>query len=162
MDIFINPDGHLKAIHDDLIDDHYRAVLTPPTNYAPEKLKNFTRLDTDLALRKEGVFSMGMTLLEAAQLGPVANCYDYAHGSLDESMLNEMLDSLGDKYSPEFLEVLSSILEVNPNRRASLMEVQKTLDAFWGEAEESRCRNESRISKEGSRITKQEEEVPKE
>lgn len=42
------------------------------------------------------------------------------------------------------------------------MEVQKTLDAFWGEAEESRCRNESRISKEGSRATKQEEEVPKE
>ena len=63
IDIFINSDGNLKAIHDDLIDDHYRAVLTPPTNYAPEKLKNFTRLDTDLALRKEAVFSMGMTLL---------------------------------------------------------------------------------------------------
>lgn len=93
-DIFINPDGHLKAIHDDLIDDHYRAVLTPPTNYAPEKLKNFTRIDTDLALRKEAVFSMGMTLLEAAQLAPVAPCYDYAHGSFDESQLTDMLDGL--------------------------------------------------------------------
>lgn len=58
----------------------------------------------------------------------------------------------------EFLEVLASVLEVNPNRRASLMEVQKTLDAFWGEAEESRCRQESRASKEESRITKQEDE----
>jgi hypothetical protein len=150
-DIFINPDGHLKAIHDDLIDDHYRAVLNPPTNYAPEKLKNFTRLDTDLALRKEAVFSMGMTLLEAAQLGPVAPCYDYAHGSFDESLLADMLDGLGERYSAEFLEVLASVLEVNPNRRASLMEVQKTLDAFWGEAEESRA------SKAESRITRQEE-----
>ena len=96
-------------------------MLTLPTNYAPEKLKNFTRLDTDLALRKEAVFSMGMTLLEAAQLAPVAPCYDYAHGSLDESLLSDMLDGLGDKYSADFLEVLASILEVNPNRRASLM-----------------------------------------
>ena len=156
-DIFINSDGNLKAIHDDLIDDHYRAVLTPPTNYAPEKLKNFTRLDTDLALRKEAVFSMGMTLLEAAQLAPVAPCYDYARGSLDESLLAEMIDGLGDKYSADLLEVLASILEVNPNRRASLMEVQKTLDAFWGEAEESRCRQES-LGKGESRGTKQEEE----
>lgn len=156
-DIFINSDGNLKAIHDDLIDDHYRAVLTPPTNYAPEKLKNFTRLDTDLALRKEAVFSMGMTLLEAAQLAPVAPCYDYARGSLDESLLAEMIDGLGDKYSADFLEVLASILEVNPNRRASLMEVQKTLDAFWGEAEESRCRQES-LGKGESRVAKQEEE----
>lgn len=154
-DIFINPDGHLKAIHDDLIDDHYRAVLTPPTNYAPEKLKNFTRIDTDLALRKEAVFSMGMTLLEAAQLAPVAPCYDYARGSLDESLMAEMLEGLGEKYSAEFVEVLSSILEVNPNRRASLMEVQKTLDGYWGEAEESR------MSKQESRC-REIEEAPKE
>lgn len=57
--------------------------------------------------------------------------------------------------------MLASILEVNPNRRASLMEVQKTLDAFWGEAEESRCRQEI-LSKGESRVAKQEEQQLKE
>jgi hypothetical protein len=57
-------------------------------------------MDTDLALRKEAVFSMGMTLLEAAQLAPVAPCYDYARGSLDESLMIEMIDGLNEKYSP--------------------------------------------------------------
>jgi hypothetical protein len=44
-DIFINPDGHLKAIHDDLADQNYRALLTAGVYYAPEKLKSFGRMD---------------------------------------------------------------------------------------------------------------------
>ena len=43
----------------------------------------------------------------------------------------DMLDFLSEKYSPEFVEILGNILEPNPNRRASLMEVQKVLDNFW-------------------------------
>jgi hypothetical protein len=45
-------------------------------------------MDTELAMRKETIFSMGMTLLEAAQLAPVANCYDYFNGTFSESELN--------------------------------------------------------------------------
>lgn len=47
----------------------------------------------------------------------------------------EMLDQLSETYSPEFLETLGNILEVNPNRRASLMEVQKILDVYWSSEE---------------------------
>lgn len=43
----------------------------------------------------------------------------------------EMLDNLSNKYSEGFIEVLSNILEPNPNRRSSLMEVQKSLETFW-------------------------------
>jgi hypothetical protein len=42
--------------------------LNDQVYYAPEKIKNFNKMDSDLTLRKESVFSMGMTLLEAAQL----------------------------------------------------------------------------------------------
>ena len=31
---------------------------------------------------------------------------------------------------------MNNILEVNPNRRASLMEVQKVLDNYWGTEDE--------------------------
>lgn len=77
-EIFITPDGHLKIIHDDLVDENYRAVLNEQIYYAPEKMRNFNKLDTELNLRKESVFSMGMTLLEAAQLAEVTPCYNFA------------------------------------------------------------------------------------
>lgn len=98
-DIFINPDGHLKIIHDDLIDENYRAVLNEKIYYAPEKIKNFNKIDSDLSLRKESVFSMGMTLLEAAQLQEVFACYNYSECYFHEETLTEMLDSLTEKYS---------------------------------------------------------------
>ena len=34
-EIFINPDGHLKIIHDDLMDENYRAILNEQIYYAP-------------------------------------------------------------------------------------------------------------------------------
>jgi hypothetical protein len=56
-----------------------------------------------------------------------------------------MLESLNEKYSPEFNEVLCNILEANPNRRASLMEVQKILDSYWGS--ESCEESQAKLSK---------------
>ena len=146
-EIFINPDGHLKIIHDDLVDENYRAILTPGINYAPEKLRNFNRMDSDLAMRKEAIFSMGVTILEAAQLADASPCYDYAQGTFSEPDLNEMLEALNEKYSPEFNEVLCNILEANPNRRASLMEVQKILDSYWGAESVEQSRAKSSTSK---------------
>lgn len=34
-EIFINPDGHLKVIHDDLVDESYRGFLCDQIYYAP-------------------------------------------------------------------------------------------------------------------------------
>jgi len=52
LEIFINPDGHIKIIHDDLIDENYRIMLNEQIYYAPEKMKNFNKLDSELTLRK--------------------------------------------------------------------------------------------------------------
>ncbi len=48
--------------------------------YAPEKMRNFTKIDSELSLRKESIFSMGMTILEAAQLFDVGECYNFKEG----------------------------------------------------------------------------------
>jgi hypothetical protein len=66
--VFITPEGLLKVVHNDIIDDSYRYSLTPRTFYAPEKLRNFSKMDSELGLIRESVFSMGMTLLQAALL----------------------------------------------------------------------------------------------
>ena len=43
-----------------------------------------------------------------------------------------MLQRMSEKYSVELVEVVGNTTEVNPNRRASLMEVQRVLDGYWG------------------------------
>ena len=93
-EIFINPDGNLKIIHDDLVDENYRAVLNDQIYYAPEKLKNFNRYDSDLTLRKESIFSMGMTILEAAQLTNLSSCYNFNDGVFIEANMIDMLEFL--------------------------------------------------------------------
>jgi hypothetical protein len=45
-------------------------------------------MDSDLAMRKEAIFSMGVTILEAAQLGDASPCYDYNQGAFSEPDLN--------------------------------------------------------------------------
>ena len=130
-DIFISAEGQLKSIHDDLLDENFRAIFTHYVFYAPEKLQNFNRIDKELSLKKEGIFSMGMTLLEAAVLEDVSICYDSQQQTFNELILADLLQRVSDHYSVEFSEVLNNILEVNPNRRASLMEVQKVLDEYW-------------------------------
>ena len=74
---------------------------------------------------------MGMTILEAAQLNDAYNCYNLNDGVFMETVMIDLLEYLSERYSPEFMEIMSNILEPNPNRRASLMEVQKNLDNFW-------------------------------
>lgn len=60
-----------------MIDENYRYSLNQKYFYAPEKIRNFTRMDTELGLIKESVFSMGMTLLQAALLEEFVDCYDF-------------------------------------------------------------------------------------
>ena len=84
-------------------------------------------------------------MLEAAQLAPISDCYNFNECAFNEEAMMEMLDRLTERYSLEFLDTLGNILEVNPNRRASVMEIQKVLDSYWSseelEGQESRdCR----------------------
>ena len=55
-------------IHNDMYDENYRFSLDTKYFYAPEKMFNFNKIDGENSLIKEGVFSMGMTVLQAALL----------------------------------------------------------------------------------------------
>lgn len=91
-------------------------------------------------VRKEAIFSLGMTLLHAALLHPVDDCYGYETyeflPDVLENYINELLkmknsEDLENGYSEDFIELLAMILEPNPNKRASLMEVHGILNKVW-------------------------------
>lgn len=50
--VFIVPDGVLKVINNEMIDEDYRCYLKTGLYYAPEKIKEFKRNDTENSLRK--------------------------------------------------------------------------------------------------------------
>lgn len=87
-------------------------------------------------MKKEGVFSMGMVLLQAAQLDDVYQCYDYAEHLFIEANLEGMIEGINERYSSEFIEVVTNILEPNPIRRASLMEIKNMLQQYWNSQKE--------------------------
>lgn len=102
---------------------------------------------------------MGMTLLEAGLLRSVGDCYDYEQGSFDESQLAAMLEELNERYSPDFVEMLENLVDVNPNRRASLMEVQNMLENYWRNEGEEEAEGEAEREEEGETEEEQSQQM---
>jgi hypothetical protein len=50
--IFIAQDGLLKILHNDMISQKHRCLVDEFVYYAPEKLHEFTKTDTDSSLQK--------------------------------------------------------------------------------------------------------------
>lgn len=136
--VFITPEGQLKVIHNDMIDETYRFSIDSKHYYAPEKLRNFGKLDNDSGLIKEAVFSMGMTLLQAAILDEVVDCYDYNQQLFLEVSLESMVESLSGVYSEDFIEILTNMVDINPSRRSTFVEIQRMLDNYWNNSEEAK------------------------
>ena len=74
--VFVTQGGELKVIHNDLFDQGYRYNYDSKYFYPPEKMLNFNRFDSEASLAKGGVFSIGMSVLQAALLKESMDCYD--------------------------------------------------------------------------------------
>lgn len=140
-----------------MVDEDYRCYIKDGLYYAPEKIRDFKKNDNENSLRKQSIFSLGMTLLHAALLRPVNDCYNYQSFEFQQAMLERNLEELVNsknleeqeyqttqrgRYSEEFIEMLAMILEPNPNKRASLMEVHGMLTKVWNtETDEENVKN---------------------
>lgn len=97
---------------------------------APEELdaikngKDLSKLDPYL----NDVFSMGMTLLEAATLKPSRDLYNYSSLSINVSMLQERLMSLKEKYSTFIYSAIKDMLEIDVNQRATITNLFERVD----------------------------------
>ncbi len=146
--IFILPEGEIRVINKEMVTEEHRINLTEAeaakAYLAPEKLHNFSRIDKEESLNKELAFSLGLVLLEAAQLDFVEELYNYNKAFLDTEELNSMIDALGSHYSPGLMHVLTSLLEVNPIERVSITQLQEKIDSIMEEG--SRVINKESIT----------------
>lgn len=93
---------------------------------APEDLEEVKpKLETPRA--KVDVFSLGMTILEAATLEPSSEIYDYEKRKINEQLLEERLNQLKSKYSPDLCLLIASMLKLNSQERADLQTVCEKL-----------------------------------
>ena len=70
---------------------------------------------------KSDVYSMGMTLVHAATLQPVSDCYDHLRNTIDQKVLNAKLMSVSRKYSVEFGSFLKEILAFKEAERPNFL-----------------------------------------
>ena len=72
---------------------------------------------------KEAVFSMAMTVLQAALLHTNIQFYDFEQSRFLDFALEEALQEIEERYSSDFVEIMSLMLSLNPSARPSLNEV---------------------------------------
>lgn len=82
-----------------LIQEDHRFILDEKIYYAPEKIRNFHKADNVNSLKKEMLFSLGMTILHASLLKSVANCYSYENFEFNEKELEDSIEVLLERYS---------------------------------------------------------------
>ena len=101
--VFIIPDGVLKVINNEMVDEEYRCIVKEADGvyYAPEKIREFKKNDCENSLRKEAIFSLGMTILHAALLAPVRDCYNYQSCEFHEDKLEKHIEDLVDFRHPD-------------------------------------------------------------
>jgi hypothetical protein len=77
------------------------------------------------------MFSLGMSLLHSAILDECFDCYCYDTQKFSSKKLEERVGRLAGLYSDEFIFVMNNLLEMNSNRRSSILELQDVINRFW-------------------------------
>ena len=94
-------------------------------------------MDSELAITKEAVFSMGITILQAALLQVELYCYNFDKMVFEENQLIEYIEIITNRYSSDFVEMVEILVSVNPNSRPTIKDVQKMLDNFWSNSSQA-------------------------
>ena len=77
---------------------------------------------------KEGVFSMGMTLLHAALLEDVSTCYEISLKRFNRKKLEHLKQRLCKKYSEALSNLIGNMLAIDPQARIGMHQLQRALD----------------------------------
>ena len=104
---------------------HLTGVTEAGGYLSPNLLKALTRQEVNPKHQpdKSDIFSLGMTLLNAATLSDCNEFYDWEKKTINEKELNECVSSLRNAYSPELLRVLESALKFDESHRPSANEL---------------------------------------
>lgn len=77
---------------------------------------------------KSDVFSFGMTVLHAANLDSNDECYDFPKGVINESMIEQRLKKMQDRYGPQITSVTRKMLSFNEENRPEFVDLSYIVD----------------------------------
>jgi len=83
------------------------------------------------------VFSLGMTLLEAANLKKLKNVYDFKTKKVNSEPIKQALESLKSRYSENFIKTIESCLDFNPSSRLDFIRLDKELGIYRKDIKEN-------------------------
>lgn len=92
--------------------------------YSPERFENFDSSHKVNTTESDVMFSLGATLLHTATLESIFDCYEYGSHRFNQKRLKEKLEKLETLYSQDFTAVISGLLEIDPNDRITMKEVE--------------------------------------
>ena len=76
-----------------------------------------------------------MAVIMAALLTTEAQCYDHQNRKFLESNLQLMVEGIQGNYSAELVDLLASMVSVDPDRRPTFEELDKILLKYWQNSE---------------------------
>ena len=76
---------------------------------------------------KSDVFSLGMTIIYAANLKDIQNLYDLENFKLNKKNIDSSLKEIKRRYSKKFVKVLKKMIAKNESKRLSLKDLAKQL-----------------------------------
>jgi len=128
--ILLTPEGHLKIgdhglLHTD--QSGYTKMLTGREKcyLSPALLKALAHNEIKPVHDnwKSDVYSLGMTLLEAATLVAPFACYDYNNCAIFPANIEKFLESVGSRYSEMLVNVLRKMLTELENQRPTFKDL---------------------------------------
>lgn len=131
--IFIVPEGILKIINADIADQHHRTAFSSQYYYSPEKMENFQASSHGEEREKEGVFSIGMTVLHCALLEGLGTCYELSSKRLNKKKLDYFKSKLTNRYSTALTQLILSLLDWDPVTRLGFNQVQTAINEMCSE-----------------------------
>lgn len=111
--------------------DVYKDHPYLPPNLFESLIKKETK-PQNVNWNKADIFSLGLTILEAATLKSTADLYDFEHGVFKKEILLALVEEVRRAYSDTFTKFLEKMLEFDQDKRSEAEELIKDIEILVG------------------------------
>ena len=142
--IYIEKDGLVK-IGDPFVLGHQTncdaRVLSDTDQHiylSPEQIEMLLQSKGGYRPDLSDVFTIGIIMMEAACLFPMADLYEEDHNYINSDKIKERLSIIEGRYSFKLRFLIEKMLRADPKQRISLVDIEHTIQSESFEEDESR------------------------
>ncbi len=134
LNIILSAEGHTKladhGVLNQIKNNYHKALAGEAKTYlAPELMRAFARKKPTPSYNvfKADVYSLGMSLLGASNLVNPLQCYDFTRKEIRHEVVRELLDRTSTRYSPNFVNLLSRMVEEDAALRPDFLDLGRNV-----------------------------------